>query len=62
MAIGLAEAGADIIATASSLQPGGSEVEKQVRQLGKECFCYPCEPSVILLAVSWVDKAVGYSL
>jgi|TARA_E500000178_G_scaffold86312_1_gene84912 2-deoxy-D-gluconate 3-dehydrogenase len=45
MAIGLAEAGADIIATASSLQPGGSEVEKQVRQLGKECFCYPCDLS-----------------
>jgi 2-deoxy-D-gluconate 3-dehydrogenase len=35
MAVALAEAGADIIGVSASLEPSGSEVEKEVRALGR---------------------------
>jgi 2-deoxy-D-gluconate 3-dehydrogenase len=44
MALGLAEAGADIIGVSSSLTPG-SEVENEVRALGKNFKSYQCDMS-----------------
>lgn len=44
MALGLAEAGADIIGVSSSLQPG-SEVENEVKALGRNFKPYQCDMS-----------------
>lgn len=44
MALGLAEAGADIIGVSSSLQPG-SEVENEVKALGRNFKAYQCDMS-----------------
>lgn len=43
MAIGLAEAGADIIGVSASLELEGSEVEKAVTTLGKNFTAYQCD-------------------
>lgn len=42
MALGLAEAGTDIIGVSSSLQPG-SEVENEVKALGRNFKAYQCD-------------------
>ncbi|MEX0288302.1 MAG: SDR family oxidoreductase [Flavobacteriaceae bacterium] len=43
MAIGLAEAGADIIGVSASLETSGSEVEKAVTALGRKFKAYSCD-------------------
>ncbi len=43
MALGLAEAGADIIGVSASLEVEGSEVEKAVKALGKNFKAYQCD-------------------
>lgn len=43
MAIGLAEAGADIIGVSATLESSGSEVEKAVTALGKSFTGYACD-------------------
>jgi len=43
MAVGLAEAGADIIGVSATMEPAGSEVEKDVQALGREFKGYACE-------------------
>ncbi len=43
MAVGLAEAGADIIGVSASLEAGGSEIEKAVTQLGRTFTAYQCD-------------------
>jgi len=43
MAIALAEAGADIIGVSASLELEGSEVEKEIKQLGKKFQAYQCD-------------------
>lgn len=43
MAIGLAEAGADIIGVSATLESSGSEVEKAVTGLGKKFSAYACD-------------------
>lgn len=43
MALGLAEAGADIIGVSSSLEESGSDLEKAVKALGRKCKCYRCD-------------------
>ncbi|MCK9356013.1 MAG: SDR family oxidoreductase [Dehalococcoidia bacterium] len=43
MALGLAEAGADIIGVSSSLEASGSDLEKAVKALGRKCKCYQCD-------------------
>ncbi|WPP50431.1 SDR family oxidoreductase [Catalinimonas niigatensis] len=43
MAIGLAEAGADIIGVSASLEKLGSEVEKAVKGLGRKFSAYQCD-------------------
>lgn len=43
MAIGLAEAGADIIGVSASLELNGSEVEKEILAKGKKFKAYQCD-------------------
>ncbi len=43
MAIALAEAGADIIGVSASLEPGGSDVENEIRSLGRDFKGYACD-------------------
>ncbi len=43
MAIGLAEAGADIIAVSANLETAGSEIENEVRALGRSFSAYRCD-------------------
>jgi 2-deoxy-D-gluconate 3-dehydrogenase len=43
MALALAEAGADIIGVSASLELAGSEVEKEVRALGRNFRAYQCD-------------------
>jgi 2-dehydro-3-deoxy-D-gluconate 5-dehydrogenase len=43
MALGLAEAGADIIGVAAHLETSGSEVEKEVTALGRKFAAYHCD-------------------
>lgn len=43
MALGLAEAGADIIGVSASLEKCGSEVEKEVKTLGRNFSAYQCD-------------------
>lgn len=43
MAIGLAEAGANILGVSASLEKEGSEVEKAITELGKEFKAYQCD-------------------
>ena len=43
MAIGLAEAGADIIGVSASLEKSGSEVEREVKAQGRKFRAYQCD-------------------
>lgn len=43
MALALAETGADIIGVSASLETSGSEVEKEVKALGREFTSYQCD-------------------
>jgi len=43
MALGLAEAGADIVGVSSTLEESGSDLEKAVKSLGRKCRCYRCD-------------------
>jgi 2-deoxy-D-gluconate 3-dehydrogenase len=43
MAIALAEAGADIVATSAQMEPGASAVGKEVEALGRKFWSYACD-------------------
>ena len=43
IAVGLAEAGADIIGVSATLEPSGSEVERAVRKAGRTFKAYQCD-------------------
>ncbi|MBN1855926.1 MAG: SDR family oxidoreductase [Dehalococcoidia bacterium] len=43
MALGLAQAGADIIGVSVSMEESGSDLEKEVKALGRKCKCYRCD-------------------
>jgi 2-deoxy-D-gluconate 3-dehydrogenase len=43
MAEGLAEAGADIIGVSATLEPSGSEIERAIRERGREFAGYACD-------------------
>jgi 2-deoxy-D-gluconate 3-dehydrogenase len=45
MALGLAEAGADIIGVSATLEESGSDVEREVRALGRRFSGYACDLS-----------------
>jgi 2-deoxy-D-gluconate 3-dehydrogenase len=45
IAVALAEAGADIVATSAELEPSGSEVEREVQAAGRRFWGRPCDLS-----------------
>lgn len=55
MAIGLAEAGADIIGVSASLEPG-SDIEKEVKELGKTFKPYQADFSERKSIYAFIDK------
>lgn len=59
MALGLAEAGADIIGVSSSIAPTGSEVENKVRALGRGFKAYQCDLSDRNSVKSFLNKLLA---
>ena len=57
MAIGLAEAGADIIGVSASLEASGSHVEKQVQALGRAFKAYQCDFSDRQALYAFIEQA-----
>jgi 2-deoxy-D-gluconate 3-dehydrogenase len=56
MALGLADAGADIIGVSASLEESGSAVEKDVRALGREFSGYRCDFSDRKSLYGFIEK------
>ncbi len=56
LAIGLAEAGADIIGVSTSLEPSESEVEKEVTALGRLFTAFQCDFSARLQLYDFIRK------
>jgi 2-dehydro-3-deoxy-D-gluconate 5-dehydrogenase len=56
MALGLAEAGADIIGVSASLELSGSEVEKEVTALGKKFKAYQADLSDRKIVYAFIEK------
>ncbi|HKO80241.1 MAG TPA: SDR family NAD(P)-dependent oxidoreductase [Chitinophagaceae bacterium] len=59
MAIGLAEAGADIIGVSASLEPSGSDIEKEVKKLGKTFKPYQSDFSERKSIYAFLDKLLN---
>ncbi|MBN3581034.1 SDR family oxidoreductase [Algoriphagus aestuarii] len=57
MAIGLAEAGANIIGVSATLEENGSAVEKEIRSLGREFKGYACDFSDRKAVYQFIEKA-----
>ena len=57
MALGLAEAGADIIGVSASLELSGSEIEKEVTALGRSFKAYQCDFADRKAVYAFVDQA-----
>jgi 2-deoxy-D-gluconate 3-dehydrogenase len=55
IALGLAEAGADIIGVSANLEPTGSEIEKEVNALGRKFTSYQCDFSDRKALYSFID-------
>ena len=56
IALGLAEAGADIIGVSASLETSGSDVEKEVKALGRNFSAYQCDFSKREELYSFIEK------
>lgn len=56
MAEGLAEAGADIIATSASIETEGAAIEKAVTALGRKCTCIPCDLTDRTAMKAFIEK------
>ena len=56
MAVGLAEAGADIIGVSASLELEGSEVEKEILNLGRKFKAYQCDFSKREMLYGFIKK------
>ncbi len=56
MAIGLAEAGADIIGVSATLEESGSDVEKEVKALGSDFKAYRCDFSDRKALYGFIEK------
>ncbi len=56
MAVGLAEAGADIIGVSASLEPSGSDVAKAVEAVGKKFHAYSCDFSNRKSLYQFIEK------
>jgi 2-deoxy-D-gluconate 3-dehydrogenase len=59
MALGLAEAGADIIGVSASLELSGSEIEKEVIALGKKFKAYQADFSDRKSLYSFIEKVLA---
>lgn len=59
MAVGLAEAGADIIGVSATLAPGGSEVETEVKALGRKFKAYQADLSERTAVHSFLEKVIA---
>ncbi len=55
IAVGLAEAGADIIGVSSKLKPGG-ETEREIRALGRNFYPYQCDFSDRAALCRWISQ------
>lgn len=58
MAIGLAEAGADIIGVSASLELSGSDIENKVTSLGKKFKAYQCDFSSRESLKAFIEKVL----
>jgi 2-dehydro-3-deoxy-D-gluconate 5-dehydrogenase len=58
MALGLAEAGADIIGVSNSLEPSGSKIEKEVTGLGRKFKAYQADLSKRESVTAFIKKAL----
>ena len=56
IALGLAEAGADIVGVSATLEESGSDVEKEVRALGREFAGYACDFSDREALYAFIEK------
>lgn len=56
MAVGLAEAGADVIGVSASLELSGSAVEQEVQALGREFTAYQCDFSNRTALYEFIEK------
>jgi len=56
IAVGLAEAGADIIGVSASLETSGSEVEQAIKALGREFTGYQCDFSQRTSLYAFIDQ------
>ncbi|MES2431405.1 MAG: SDR family oxidoreductase [Bacteroidota bacterium] len=59
MAIGLAEAGADVIGVSASLELSGSQVEKEITALGRKFKAYQCDFSDRASIKSFIEKVTS---
>ena len=59
MAIGLAEAGADVIGVSASLELSGSAVEQEVQRLGREFTAYQCDFSDRTALYEFIGKVTA---
>lgn len=56
IAIGLAEAGADIVGVSATLEPNGSEVQKEVEAIGRQFTGYRCDFSNRKALYSFIEE------
>ncbi|MCF8261162.1 MAG: SDR family NAD(P)-dependent oxidoreductase [Melioribacteraceae bacterium] len=56
MALGLAEAGADIIGVSATLPQNGSEVSDEISNLGRKFYAYQCDFSNRKMVKEFLDK------
>ncbi|VXA98387.1 SDR family oxidoreductase [Maribacter litoralis] len=59
MAIGLAEAGANIIGVSATLESSGSDVEKEIKALGRDFKAYACDFSDRKALYSFIAAVKG---
>lgn len=59
MAVGLAEAGADVIGVSATLESSGSEVERAVRACGKKFHSYRCDFADRTAVAAFADEVLS---
>src|SRR5260370_38734076 len=57
MAVALAEAGADIVATSAEMEADGSAVAKEVAALGRKCWTYACDLAERKAVYAFIEQA-----
>jgi 2-deoxy-D-gluconate 3-dehydrogenase len=55
MAVALAEAGADIVASSAALEPSGSDVQREVEAAGRRLWARPCDLSDRRAVYSFIE-------